>query len=69
MLVSPRVSGTNTPLKVYQYMKSGVPLVATDIHSHTQILDPSVCRLTPPTAEGLAEGPPWQTPAAAKRAK
>jgi glycosyltransferase involved in cell wall biosynthesis len=56
MLVSPRVSGTNTPLKVYQYMKSGVPLVATDIHSHTQILDPSVCRLTPPTAEGLAEG-------------
>jgi glycosyltransferase involved in cell wall biosynthesis len=56
LLVSPRVSGTNTPLKIYQYLKSGVPLVATGIHSHTQVLDASVCRLTPPTAEGLAGG-------------
>lgn len=56
LLVSPRSSGTNTPLKIYQYLKSGVPLVATDIHSHSQILDDSICRLTPPTAEGLASG-------------
>ena len=56
LLVSPRSSGTNTPLKIYQYMKSGVPLVATDIHSHSQILDDRICCLTPPTAEGLAAG-------------
>ncbi|MCZ6599456.1 MAG: glycosyltransferase, partial [Acidobacteria bacterium] len=56
LLVSPRSTGTNSPLKIYQYLKSGVPLVATDIHSHTQILHEGICRLTPPTATGLAEG-------------
>jgi len=56
LLVSPRSTGTNSPLKIYQYLKSGVPLVATDIHSHTQILHEGICRLTPPTAAGLAEG-------------
>jgi glycosyltransferase involved in cell wall biosynthesis len=56
LLVSPRSTGTNSPLKLYQYLKSGVPLVATDIHSHTQILHEGICRLAPPTAAGLAEG-------------
>lgn len=48
VLVSPRVEGTNTPLKVYQQLASGIPLVATDIESHTQILDDSVAFLAPP---------------------
>jgi glycosyltransferase involved in cell wall biosynthesis len=56
VIASPRSSGTNTPLKLYGYMKSGVPLVATDKYTHTQTLDTSTARLVPATAEGLADG-------------
>ena len=45
VLVSPRTEGTNTPLKIYQQLASGVPLVATGIESHTQVLDESVAFL------------------------
>ncbi len=54
--VSPRTSGTNTPLKVYEQIASGVPLVATNIYSHTQVLDKSVAFLVEPTAQGIADG-------------
>jgi len=56
VLVSPRVYGTNTPLKIYEQLASGHPLVATRIWSHTQVLDDTVCRLVEPTPEGLADG-------------
>jgi glycosyltransferase involved in cell wall biosynthesis len=56
VLVSPRVSGTNTPLKVYEQLASGVPLVATRIWSHTQVLDESVCFLVEPEASSIAAG-------------
>jgi glycosyltransferase involved in cell wall biosynthesis len=56
VLVSPRIYGTNTPLKIYEQLASGHPLVATRIWSHTQVLDDTVCRLVEPTAEALAEG-------------
>jgi glycosyltransferase involved in cell wall biosynthesis len=56
VLTSPRASGTNTPLKIYEQLASGVPLVATRIHSHTQVLDDEVCYLVEPTPEGLATG-------------
>jgi len=46
--VSPRTEGTNTPLKVYQQLASGIPLVATDIYSHTQVLNPDVAFLAAP---------------------
>ena len=55
-LVSPRSSGTNTPLKIYQYLRSGRPIVATRLLTHTQVLDDTVSVLTPPTPEGFAEG-------------
>ena len=55
-LVSPRSSGTNTPLKIYQYLRSGRPIVATRLLTHTQVLDDTVSVLTPATAEGFAEG-------------
>lgn len=48
VLVSPRSAGINTPLKIYEQLASGVPLVATNILSHTQILDESVCFLCDP---------------------
>jgi glycosyltransferase involved in cell wall biosynthesis len=55
-LVSPRSSGTNTPLKIYQYLRSGRPIVATRLLTHTQVLDDSISVLTLPTAEAFAEG-------------
>jgi glycosyltransferase involved in cell wall biosynthesis len=56
VLVSPRNTGTNTPLKIYQYLRSGRPIVATRLLTHTQVLDDSVAFLTPPTPEGFADG-------------
>jgi glycosyltransferase involved in cell wall biosynthesis len=56
LLVSPRISGTNTPLKLYGYLRSGVPLVATNILSHTQCLDEKIAELVEPSATGLAQG-------------
>ena len=38
VLVSPRIRGTNTPLKIYSYLRSGKPIVATDLLTHTQVL-------------------------------
>ena len=38
LLVSPRINGTNTPLKIYSYLQSGKPIVATNTFSHTQVL-------------------------------
>jgi glycosyltransferase involved in cell wall biosynthesis len=56
VLVSPRSTGTNTPLKIYQYLRSGTPIVATRLLTHTQVLNDDIALLMPPTAEGLAEG-------------
>jgi glycosyltransferase involved in cell wall biosynthesis len=56
VVVSPRIQGENTPFKVFTYLASGRPLVATRIPTHTQLLDDSTARLVAPTPEGLAEG-------------
>lgn len=56
VLLSPRIDGTNTPLKVYEQLASGIPLVATRIFSHTQVLSDDVCFLVDPTEEAMAEG-------------
>ncbi len=54
VVCSPRTHGTNTPLKVYELLASGVPLVATRILSHTQVLDDEVCWLAEPEPRALA---------------
>lgn len=54
--MSPRSAGTNTPLKVYQQLASGVPLVATRIRSHTQVLDDAVTYLVDPEPRAMADG-------------
>jgi len=56
VVVSPRRQGENTPFKVYTYMASGKPLVATRILTHTQLLDDSLAFLVEPSPEGLARG-------------
>jgi len=52
--VSPRSRGKNTPLKIYQYLRSGKPIVATNLLTHTQVLDAAVAELTGPTPKPLA---------------
>jgi glycosyltransferase involved in cell wall biosynthesis len=56
LLVSPRSTGTNTPLKIYQYLRSGRPIVATRLLTHTQVLNDDVAILTDPTPEAFAQG-------------
>jgi glycosyltransferase involved in cell wall biosynthesis len=56
VLVSPRSTGTNTPLKIYQYLRSGRPIVATRLLTHTQVLSDEVAILTEPTPEAFARG-------------
>jgi glycosyltransferase involved in cell wall biosynthesis len=56
ILVSPRISGTNTPLKIYSYLQSGKPIVATNIYSHTQVLNSDVAMLADPCPESFAQG-------------
>jgi len=56
VLVSPRNTGTNTPLKLYSYLKSGRPIVATNLLTHTQVLNDQVAVLTDPDPQSFAEG-------------
>ena len=56
VLVSPRSRGTNTPLKIYQYMRSGKPIVATRLVTHTQVLSDQTAVLTGATAREFAAG-------------
>lgn len=55
VLASPRKEGTNTPLKVYEQLASGKPLVATRILSHTQVLTDAVCFLAEPEPNSMGE--------------
>jgi glycosyltransferase involved in cell wall biosynthesis len=54
--VSCRISGTNVPLKIYELLASGIPIVATDIPSHTQILNDDIAFLVKPDAASMANG-------------
>jgi glycosyltransferase involved in cell wall biosynthesis len=56
LLVSPRLHGGNTPLKLFSYMWSAVPIVATNLPTHTQVLDPGSAMLCAPTPEDMASG-------------
>lgn len=56
VLVSPRLHGDNTPLKIYSYMWSAVPIVATDRQTHTQVLDAGTAVLRAPTPDSFADG-------------
>jgi glycosyltransferase involved in cell wall biosynthesis len=55
-LVSPRVRGLNTPMKIYSYLDSGKPVLATDLPTHTQVLTDRVAELAAPEPEAFAGG-------------
>ncbi|WP_417913635.1 glycosyltransferase [Candidatus Electronema sp. JM] len=54
LLASPRTEGENTPMKIYSYMDSGKPILATKIASHTQVLDKDNAFLALPEPAALA---------------
>jgi glycosyltransferase involved in cell wall biosynthesis len=56
ILVSPRLSGQNTPMKIYSYLASGRPILATDIPSHNQVLDNSCSVVVKPEPQAIAKG-------------
>ncbi len=56
ILVSPRIAGNNTPMKIYSYLHSGKALVATDLPTHRQVLDEEVAVLVPCEPNGFAQG-------------
>jgi len=59
VVISPRIVGNNTPMKIYSYLHSGKPLVATAIPSHTQVLNDEVARLCEPNVDDFAQGLVW----------
>lgn len=56
VLVSPRLRGSNTPMKIYSYMNSGTAILATRIASHTQVLNDDCAFLVEPDPQALADG-------------
>jgi glycosyltransferase involved in cell wall biosynthesis len=51
ILVSPRLKGNNTPMKLYSYLHSGKPVLATNLPTHTQLIDGRVALLVDPKEE------------------
>jgi glycosyltransferase involved in cell wall biosynthesis len=56
VLISPRLDGTTTPLKIYSYLHSERPIVATNITAHTQVLSAETAILVEPNKDALAVG-------------
>lgn len=56
ILLSPRLAGMNTPLKLLDYLKAGAAIVATDCEANRLILTPDIAQLTPLTPDGFADG-------------
>ncbi len=55
ILLVPRISGVNTPLKVLDYFKSGGAIVATDVPSNQIILNETTALFAQPDAVSFAE--------------
>lgn len=55
VLVSTRAYGGNVPLKIFDYLAAGRPIVATDIHPHRSLLTRDLALLVPRGSEGLAD--------------
>jgi glycosyltransferase involved in cell wall biosynthesis len=56
VLISPRLKGENTPMKLYSYLLSGRPVLATRLPTHTQVVSDAEALLVEPTVSGMATG-------------
>lgn len=56
VLVSPRLKGLNTPMKIYSYMDSGTAVLATRLPTHTQVMDDRTAFLVDPEPLALGTG-------------
>lgn len=56
IVVSPRTKGQNTPMKIFSYLDSGKPLLATRLPTHTQVLDDNIALLVPPKPNDFGDG-------------
>jgi glycosyltransferase involved in cell wall biosynthesis len=56
ILVSPRIRGKNTPMKLYSYLRSEKPVLVTNVESHTQIVNDEVTFIADPEPEAFANG-------------
>ncbi len=56
ILLSPRISGVNTPLKILDYMKAGKAIMATDVESNRLLVDESTAVLAHPEPVAFANG-------------
>ncbi|MEM1097788.1 MAG: glycosyltransferase family 4 protein [Planctomycetota bacterium] len=50
ILTAPRIKGVNTPQKIFPYLHSGRAVLLTDLPTHTQIVNDTVCALAQPNA-------------------
>ena len=55
ILVSPRTQGNNTPMKIYSYLDSWRPVLATRLATHTQVLDDQIAQLAEPEPHAFAQ--------------
>ena len=56
VLVSPRLKGLNTPMKIYSYLDSGTAVLATRLRTHTQVLNDRTAFLVEAEPEPLGAG-------------
>jgi glycosyltransferase involved in cell wall biosynthesis len=56
ILLSPRSSGINTPLKLLDYLKGGRAILATDTLANRRIIDEKVAILKDPSPKSFASG-------------
>ncbi len=55
IIVCPRIRGVNTPMKIFPYLHSGRPVIATDLYTHNQILTEREVYLAPANPKGFAK--------------
>lgn len=53
VVVSPRTKGSSTPMKIYSYLDSGKPMLATKLPTHTQIVGPEYAILADATPDAF----------------
>lgn len=55
ILVSPRIKGNNTPMKIYSYLHSGKACLATNLWTHLQVLNQQIAMLAEPNPRAFSD--------------